>query len=441
MIDGRIRRTRVPGIRQIASVLGYAHCRGMIEINDVVLAALDDRLVTIARGSGVYLVTDIGALAGSGRVYFARNNKSPVADIVAVTGSAAYIVDMSTGASSYPDADVGSPNSVCFLGGYFFFSYGNARMRSTALNDTAINTLDTALAESKPDGLWRVVPIGKNLLACGPFSIEVWPNAGNADGFPFSYLDTIPRGIAGPDAISGFENGWSNGIFFAADDNAAYRLNGYTPERISTPSVERAIERLSDKTTLEASVYTHDGHAIWVLGSPEWTWCYDLSTRGWFERDSADLPGWRAASSVRAFGKWVVGDRETGKFGIIDPDYHFEYDAPLVSRITSATMSGFPNRAALVALDIDILSGVGSSPGLDPIETTPVASVSWSHDGGVTFGTPAIREIGGQGEYKTGVRVSRLGTASAKGVQIKVEVSDPVPFSLFGGNLKVEGRS
>ena len=149
---------------------------------------------------------------------------------------------------------------------------------------------------------------------------------------------------------------------------------------------------------------------------------------------------WRAAASIKCFGAWVIGDEATGKFGLIDPDYGFEFGDALTASVVSATMSGFPARAAVSRLDLDIMSGVGVAPGSDPIETNPVASVSWSHDGGVTFGSPVLREVGPQGKYKQGCRVNRLGTASAKGLQIKVEISDPVAFSLFSGEVTVEGR-
>lgn len=438
--DGRTKTSRVPGIRAIIETTDYSHCRGAIEINGVVLAALDERLVTISLSDGTYTLTDIGALSGEETVYFARNNKSPTPNIVAVTDSTAYEIDMTTGASAYPDSDVGSPNSVFFLGGYLVFGYGNARMRSTGLNDTSINTLDTAFAESKPDGLLRVVALGKNLYACGPQTIEIWPNTGNPTGFPFSYLGTIPRGIAGPDAIAGYENDWTNTLIFAGSDNVVYRINGNIPEPISSPPVSKDLERLADKTTLRAMVYEHEGHSIWAMSCPEWTWCYDVSTGSWFERASYDRVNWRASAAVKCFGKWVIGDDTTGKFGVIDPDYGLEFGDALTATVVSATMSGFPSRAAVTRLDLDIMAGAGEAPGADPIETNPVASVSWSHDGGVTFGSPVIREIGPQGKYKQGVRVNRLGAASAKGFQVKVAIADPVAVSLFGGQVTVEAR-
>ena len=438
--DGRVKISRVPGIRPIIEVADYSHCRGMIEINDVALEALDDRLGTITLSGGNYVVADIGAFSGSETVYFARNNKSPTPDIVAVTDSTAFVIDMTTGASSYPDADVGSPNSVCFLGGYFIFSYGNARMRATGLNDTAINTLDTAFAESKPDGLTRVIALGKNLYACGPQTIEIWPNTGNATGFPFSYLGTIPRGIAGPDAIAGWENDWSNALIFAGSDNVVYRINGNIPEPISSPSVSKDLERLADKSTLRAIVYEHEGHSVWCLSCADWTWCYDIASGSWFERRSYGAYTWRASATVKCFGKWVIGDGSTGKFGVIDPDHGYEFGDALTMDATSSTISGFRSRFSMPRLDLDIMAGVGIATGADPIETNPVVSISRSIDGGVTFGNPWVREIGAQGEYRKSVNVKRLGTASAKGAQIKVQCSDPRPVSLFGGQLQVEAK-
>jgi hypothetical protein len=284
----------------------------------------------------------------------------------------------------------------------------------------------------------RVVALGKNLFACGPFTIEIWPNTGNANGFPFSYLDTIPRGLIGPDAIAGFENGWSNEILFVGDDGVVYRLNGYTPQPISNASVAGDIEALEDKSSLKATIYTHRGHAIWALSCDAWTWCYDLSTGEWFERASHGYDRWRGAVCVKCFDRWVVGDEYTGKFGLIDPDEPYEFDEPLTATIISATLSGFPVRAIPSRLVLDIMAGVGEATGPDPIGINPQCSISWSRDGGVSFGSPVLRELGRQGKYTKVVAVNRLGMASAKGIQIRVDVSDPVHFSLFSGDLQVQ---
>lgn len=434
--DGRIRRYRVPGLRQILEIADEAHFRGGIEINNQTVVAFDGKLYRIDdNGDGTYSGVDLGTLSGSGRVFFARNNAA-TPDIVAVTDSTAYVISLTTGASSYPDADVGSPNAVSFLKGYFVFSYGDGRMRSSGLNDTAINTLDTAVAESKPDGLLFPAAIGSDILAFGSQTFEIWridPN--NVNGFPFSFLDTIPRGLIGQDAIAGWEDGWTTTIMFVGDDGVPYMLQGYKPVPLAHPPVVKAIERLEDRTTIQAMVYTFEGHPIWCISSDDWTWCYDLATGEWHERASEGSDRWRGSGSLKAFDRWLVGDNTTGKLFFVDPDYHREGDDPLTFRVVSATVSGFPARAALPGLQIDMLAGVGEADGEDPIETDPTCWVSVSHDGGVTWMPPVFRELGQQGRYQQPIRVNRLGLASTHGVQVSISVSDPVPVSLFAAEL------
>lgn len=436
LVDGRIARRRVPGLRELLTIADFKHCRGGIFVNNTLLVALDERLFAITLSGGMYSAANLGSLPGTGPVFFARNNKTPTPDIVCIADSTAYSLTIGGAPSSYPDADVGSPNAVSFLKGYFIFTYGDGRMRASGLNSTAINTLDTAFAESKPDGLLCPVTIGNDLLAFGSQTTEVWrvdPN--NVNGFPFSFLDTIPRGVVGGRAVAGFEDGWSNAIIFVGDDNVVYRLSGYTPQPISTPPVARMIEKLADRSLIECSVYMHEGHPIWCMSSPEWTWCFDLSTNEWHERKSQGLERWRGSATVKAFDQWIVGDLASGTFSAIDPEYFYEAGNPLTATIISSTATGFPNRSVVPRLELDIMSGVGLETDVEPIGTNPQVSISISRDGGASFGTPVLRPIGRQGRYRQAVRVNRLGLASAKGYQFRLNYSDPRPFTLFGGDL------
>ncbi|WP_284209429.1 hypothetical protein [Methylorubrum aminovorans] len=84
---------------------------------------------------------------------------------------------------------------------------------------------------------------------------------------------------------------------------------------------------------------------------------------------------------------------------------------------------------------VEITTGQGRAEGLDPIETDPVALISWSLDGGGTFGNPVERSLGKQGEFGRTVRVGSLGRARGAGVRVRIEVSDPVPFSLYADDV------
>ena len=56
---------------------------------------------------------------------------------------------------AYPDTDVGSPNSVTFGDGYFFFTYGNGQVIASDLNATSINPLSTIQINAACDGCVR----------------------------------------------------------------------------------------------------------------------------------------------------------------------------------------------------------------------------------------------------------------------------------------------
>jgi hypothetical protein len=141
------------------------------------------------------------AVAGRGarqRHGFRRAQQRGKPDMVFVSpGNGAFWINGSNQVVAYPDANVGQPNAVVFHKGFFIFTYGNGRTLASNVNVTTINTLNNATAESKPDTLYRPVALGNGqLLLCGSSTLEVWGGA-NDTGYPFSYIATIPRGIAG----------------------------------------------------------------------------------------------------------------------------------------------------------------------------------------------------------------------------------------------------
>ncbi|MCF1193594.1 hypothetical protein LRR18_18565, partial [Mangrovimonas sp. AS39] len=87
--------------------------------------------------------------------------------------------------------------------GYFFFTYGDGKCRTSGINTTAINAADVATAEQHPDGLIRPQPFRGAMLLCGNKLIEAWQNTANPVAFPFSYAHTIPCGLIAPHAMAG----------------------------------------------------------------------------------------------------------------------------------------------------------------------------------------------------------------------------------------------
>jgi len=433
-------RRRAPGLRQIA-VTTRDVGRGAHYHNGVLYIAQTDRLTKVTISGGNYVVTDLGSLPGDDRVTFARNNKAPVPDILCVTENDVYVITDSAPPASLGDGDLPQPVSVTFLDGYFIFPIRHGEFFFSGINDTTVSALDFGAVTKKPDGLLNAVPYAGQLLLCGPSGMEVWSNTGNATGSPYSFTAIIEKGLASTYAIAGFEQGFST-IVFVGDDNAVYRLDGgYSPTRISNQDLEALIEGVSDKTLIDVTVGVSSGHMWATVTGPTFSWTYEVGTGLWHERKSYNWSNWRGIASCQAFGGWVMLDRESDAVWMLDADYQREGTEPLVMECWSLPSSGFPNRTIISRMDFDIIVGQGLVSGEEPIETDPVCLISWSDDGGVTFGNPLSRQLGRLAKNRTPVSVNRAGMASRYGRVVKIAISDPVYASILAGTADGAGVS
>jgi hypothetical protein len=381
----------------------------------------------------------IGALTGSDKTTFARNNAA-TPDIVFVCNDGPFIITAGAKAA-YPDGDVASPNCVCFHDGYFMFGYGSGKIQASGVNSTSINTLDFTTAESNPDGINRLWSFRGLLYAAGPSTIEIYGEPINSTAFPLTRQGYhVTPGLITPFAVAGFEPEFGNFPIYVGSDNTVRHLTGTSPVKISPPDLDALIDSVTDKDTLEAMCYISRGHAFWQLSCDDWTWVYDLNSQEWHERVSYLLTRSRMTLSIPAFGHWLCGDTESNNMLDIDPEVLLEVDNPLIVTMESLPAKAFPNRMRVARADFDFTVGVGDITGQDPIETDPTVLLSWSDDGGVTWSTPWFRKLGQQAEYQQRVTVLNTGLSGPMGRRWKIEVSDPVHFASMGGEMIAEAR-
>lgn len=433
-------RRRSPGLARVAKT-GFNGARGFHFHNGTLYVAQAERLVRISEVGGVYVSVDIGALPGDGRVTFARNNKAPLADILCTTEDDTFVITSGSAPASLGEGSLPQAQTVDFIDGYFVWAIRDGRVFFSAINDTTVSALDFGKAESHPGGIYRAVAFGELLYLCGPNAIEVWQNAGNATGSPFSRASVINRGIAGTFAIAGNEYGFS-ALIFVGDDNAVYRLDGgYQITKVSTPDLDRLIAKTADKSTLDVTVAITEGHQWATVSGPGFSWTYELGTGLWHERASYLDNHWRGVCSTQAFNKWVIGDRETDDVWFLDSAALMEGEKPLVMSAVSLPASNFPNRSIIPRADFDFIVGQGLITGIEPIETDPVCLISWSDDGGQTFKQPLKRSLGRLARHNTSVSVNRTGTAGRYARVWRVDISDPVYAALLVGFMDAQGLS
>jgi len=428
---------RVPGMKAFGTSVGTTY-RGAIEVGNTLYFVVDTKAysITSAGGAATQLT---GTVPGStAPIIFARDNATTPHVVGVSPGDGAFVI-ASGAVSSYPDADVGQPNAVAYLRGAFHFTYGDGKVRNSDTNSTDINTLSVATAESKPDTLFRPIPLGNGqLLLAGSSSTEVWGGQVNDTGYLFSYIATIARGIVGPYAIAGHEDGWGKGIYLVGDDFRVSRLNGYTPEPVSPSDVDILIEAEPDKTRISVEVYIAEGRGYVVVQSPTWTWEFDTTLQSWHERRSHLRSYWRGTQPVKAFNKWLCGDKLTGHLREISATTHDEIGDPLRMRIETGPMGAFPQTIRINSLELQITKGAGIATGTDPVQTDPDVEVSISRDGGTTWSNGRPIKIGRQSLTAGRVRSSLWGQAEVQGVRWRLDESSSVPFGFMGADMQTD---
>jgi len=376
---------------------------------------------------------------GDGVVTFAKNNKATPDQVLVVSGNA--LVTFTTASISAP-VSVNSevPTSVCFGESYFFVGTTTGYCYASGTNAATFSSLDRVRMEARPGPIIRTVFCNGELYVFLESNIEVWASNGNpnATGFPLNRTTVIWRGLIAPLAVCGFEEGFEGGLIWVADDNSVRVLSGYNPQIISTPDVERAIEACTNKSAIRCFVYDLDGHACVVVDvAGEATWVYDLSEGGkWHERKSSGLDAWRmTGNSVKAFGKWIAGDRTSGNLYQIDTSAYDEAGTAMSFVAESIAMEAFPQRLQIPRADFNFGMGVGT----DAVPE-PQVSVQWSDDGGHRWSDPVSRSLGENGRRKMQVRVNRMGLTGVKGRRFRLTIDDPVYVALLAGSMEVEAR-
>jgi hypothetical protein len=125
---------------------------------------------------------------------------------------------------------------------------------------------------------------------------------------------------------------------------------------------------------------------------------------------------------------------------VIDRNAKSEHGTDLVCTLESGAMKNFPGRLVVARADFKFGSGVGMANGTDLTQTDPRVAVSWSNDGGATWGNELHRPLGLQGQYGNLVRVNRTGITTANGRRWRLRVSDPVDFIFYAGTMEIEER-
>ncbi len=422
--------------------------RGLFTLNGTTWAVGGEslyRLPTTQGGTPTLLTTGITNIDGSW-VTIAGNGDAG-RQLLLSSSSFKFCFDLQTNTLT---SEPGIANQVGFLDGYgIAVDTSRSEISLSALNNFAEwDPLDVAQRNDAPDKFVALLvhQAGSELWLFGTQSAQVRYNdagAAAAGDFPFVPNQNvfITQGIAAAesaDVLKGAPIWLGQGI---SGGGVVYWANGYTPVRVSTHAIETAMAGYSTISDARSFVYGERGHEFYVLTFPtaNATWVFDATTGFWHERGEWNGWDWDALpiiGHVFANGVHLVGSPTSGVI------YRMSKDLLLT---TTGVGQRWLRRAPHVAVDrnfliidrLELLMEVGlglpSGQGSDPM-----VHLSWSHDGGQTFGAERAKSAGVTGAFTTRPIWRKLGYGDDWVLQMTG--SDPIPWRLLDAFIEVRSE-
>lgn len=275
-------------------------------------------------------------------------------------------------------------------------------------------------------------------------SISFWnsgPTAG--DLFPIQPVQgsTVEQGTIAPWSLMQIDNT----IMMLGGDprgaGVAWRMQGYTPSRVSNFAIEYMIQQLTKQglsiTDCVGYAEQYLGHTFAHFSFPtaDLTITYDVATGLWHRRAAWDSVNgvWHAHPAryhCYAWGKHLVGGGDmTGKVYEQNVAYQDNAGAPLRWLRRCPHVSdprGFKTFYSNLFVDLQVgVSGTGN--------VQPVIISRYSNDGGDNWGPEQQLPIGKTGQYS--YRARRVLGGSGRDRVEEISGSDPVEIAIVEGNI------
>lgn len=372
-------------------------------------------------------VTEIGTIADPGVGYLNQGIVTGAAGTLFVAAGKLYLYDGGTFSDKTP---VGwSIGSVAWVGGYYVATEsGGSRF---CLSTDGTNWGDIATAEAAQDPLSVALEREGELVLIGRTSTEFWAHTGDSD-FPFARTAVASVGtvynraacmVGGvPYMMTG--NAFPPGAQAAATPPCIVRINGYAPEVVSTPDIERIIQSWLPAYTI-AYGFTLGGRPMFAISdrfSSSPGLIFDSATGLWFEVSSAFMSQFRVAFDHTYFGLVGAGTGSPVVLRALDSSQH-NHDTRRI--ITDHVVSPDGERFTVDSLRLDMATN------MDAAEKS--ASLKVSRDGGLSWGGTQSVGLGTTTGPQKKVEFRRLGRS--RSFTFDLSFPTDVPLTVHSASL------
>ncbi len=430
-----VRLVRAPGILAFVDT-EETECRGYTVMGDTLYVVAGDQLFSVTE-AGVISAISGDSIGGNGPVRMANNGTDIV--IVVPGTQAGYSSDGSTVAEITDSTFTGwGAIDVAYIEGYFVFVRPNsAQFFNPNVDSLTFNALKIITANGAPDNL---VGIGANrgeLMLPGVESFERWYDAGQTPGSPFA---RSPNGFDGTGCAAGMSLISNQDAVFMLAKDKTFRQFGGSWAPISNAGIDSVIAAMDQVSDCYGMSYSHSGHHfnVWTFPNGGRTVDHDMTTGEWHERESrintVSLGRWRVAFIAQVWGKQIVGDRESGKLGILDPETFEEWGEPQVMSWAYPNVYAPGRGVSHRELTLFIAAGRGPLTGQG---SDPKLTLYYSNDGGCTWTAKPFGSLGATGQHERRCRFFNLGLSMDRAY--RVDVSDPLAVTALRTELVADG--
>lgn len=388
-----------------------------------------------------------GTVNSDSRPAFVVSNGQIGDQLLIVSGGAGYLFTLSTNTFGGQISAPGFPSnavSCAFADSYFLALFsGYPKFAFSALADGATwDAIDVAQKSQTSDNILAMIYDHKELWLVGSKYIEIWFDTGDSNN-PWSPQPIlIESGLAAQDSICKGDDSifWLKSGEYGA--LSVVRAQGYTPVRISTHAVEKAIAAYTRFDDALGYYYEDEGHGFYVLTFPtaDATWVYDVRTQAWHERGywnagagvyTADLG--RCHSWAVTFKKHLVGSRVDGTVYTLTAAAMTD-DGNAIRWLRRAPHVTSENKRVFIArFELAMRTGVGTQVGSG---TDPQLFMRVSRDGGNTWTSEKWAALGTYQQYTRRVFWTRLG--HLRNGLVEVAGTDPVFVGIYDAFIDVQ---
>jgi hypothetical protein len=437
-------------VRGGATLVGNAQAL-VVSGNQVYLLSVSSPATAVTKA--IIAATLVGTITSNfGPVFVKDNGVGGTAFIMDGTQNG-YIYSIAGGTLS-PVNDPGfyGANRAAFIDGWLIFNKpGTPIFYTTPPPPYTVLPFQASyfdLNDGTADNLISLIEDKRELLLLNEQASQWWYDAGG-QYFPFARLDgaTIQVGCAAANTVALFQDGVIWLARSSRGQNIVVKTTGFNYADVSTIAVNHAIGGYSLVSDALGWTYQEDGHEFYVLTFPSITnryggtgitWVYDGTTQMWHQRASYDpVAGVFNRDRANCYFQFqnyrLVGDYQNGNLYSLDRTVYTDGGGgPLVAwrRCPHVWDEDDYDRIFHQSLQFDFSPGLATSVGQG---SNPQVLLSWSDDGGMSYGPTRNVPIGLIGQTRNRAITYRLGESRDRVYDARY--SDPTNRDITGAAL------